>query len=213
MNRLGVEYIDLFLIHWPEVSSKCEDKWKTLADTWRAMESLYEEGLCRAIGVSNYGLKEFEHLLDECSVIPHINQIEFHPYHNPIALRHFCDDHNIQVQGYCPLGNGHLVDEQVIKEIALRHSKTPAQVLIRWSVQNRVPTIPKSTKEKRVKENFDVFDFKLTEPEMILLNGLHDGRKFIDGSQIKNKIDDHLPDGYRLGIVNDHTYNSNRGAS
>ncbi|CAG2180369.1 unnamed protein product, partial [Oppiella nova] len=154
LNRLGVDYIDLFLIHWPEVSSKCTDKWQTLAETWRAMEVLYDEGLCKAIGVSNYGIDEFERLLGDTSVTPHINQIEFHPFHNPIDLREYCSDNKIQIQGYSPLGEGYLVNEPVITEMAKKHSRSPAQVLIRWSIQNSVPTIPKSTKESRVKENF-----------------------------------------------------------
>ena len=198
MDRLGVDYIDSFLMHWPEVSSKCTDKWRTLSETWRALESLYDSGLCKAIGVSNYGIEEFEKLMDDFSIKPHINQIEFHPYNNQRDLRQYCQDHKIVVQGYCPLGNGNLVNEDIVKQMAKRHNKTPAQVLIRWSIQNGVPTIPKSTKEKRVEENFKVFDFELTESDMNLLNGLHDGRKYIDGSQIKEKIDDQKPDGYKL---------------
>ncbi|XP_054162348.1 uncharacterized oxidoreductase ZK1290.5-like [Oppia nitens] len=209
LNRLGVDYIDLFLIHWPEVSSKCSDKWGTLVETWRSIETLYDSGLCRAIGVSNYGIEEFEKLLPESSITPHINQIEFHPFHNPNDLKQYCDDNKIQIQGYSPLGEGYLVNEQIIKEMAYNHKRTAAQVLIRWSIQNSVPTIPKSTKENRVKENFNVFDFQLNDNEMSLLNGLHEGRKYIDSSKIKDKIDEQLPDGYKLDIhLNEMTNSS-----
>jgi diketogulonate reductase-like aldo/keto reductase len=210
LKRLGIDYIDLFLIHWPEVSSNCEDKWQTLNDTWRALEVLYDEGLCKAIGVSNYEIKDLEKLLETSSVTPHVNQIEFHPYQNPKDLRNYCEQNKIQIQGYCPLGKGQLVNEQKIIDIALRHERTPAQVLIRWSIQNGVPTIPKSTKEKRVKENIGVFDFALTEQEMNILNNLHDGRKFIDGSNIKDKIDSELPDGYKLGVIAEYNLNNHR---
>lgn len=104
LQRLGVDYIDLFLMHYPEVSSTCTDKWKTLGDTWRALECLYDDGLIRAIGVSNYSIDDIERQSQYGSMEPLVNQIEFHPYHYSQELVAYCQDNKIQVQGYCPLG-------------------------------------------------------------------------------------------------------------
>lgn len=101
LRRLGVEYLDLFMMHWPECPSSCSDRQTLLDDTWRQLELLYDEGLCRAIGVSNYEVGDLEALLESCSVVPHANQVEFHPYHRPAELLSFCNDHGIQFQvGY-----------------------------------------------------------------------------------------------------------------
>lgn len=103
---MGLDYLDLFLIHYPEVSSNCENKWQTLGDTWRALEQLYDDELIRAIGVSNYTIDDIEKQNEYGSMNPLVNQIEFHPYHYPKELLNYCTENKIQVQGYCPLGNG-----------------------------------------------------------------------------------------------------------
>ncbi|KFM62679.1 putative oxidoreductase, partial [Stegodyphus mimosarum] len=149
LKRLGVDYLDLFMLHWPLCPSSCINRAKTLEDTWRELELLYDEGLCRAIGVSNYDIAELEKLLDTASVTPHVNQVEFHPFQNPIELRKYCQEHKIQMEGYCPLGKGKLLGEKEVIRVAKSCSRTPAQVLIRWSIQNGVVTIPKSTQVER----------------------------------------------------------------
>jgi len=197
MKRLKVDYLDLMLIHWPEVQEHDRYKmWDVLSETWRAFETLYDEGVLRAIGVSNYSLYHFDHTIDRMSVLPHVNQIEFHPYQNDMELRSFCDDHVIQVQGYCPLGLGKIVRDKPIVEIAEKHTKTPAQVLIRFAVQSGVCVLPKSVKKHRVHENINIFDFELDEEDMGILNELHDGRRYIDPKVIPAKLN--MPDGYRL---------------
>lgn len=200
LARLGTDYLDMFMVHWPNVREGCTNKWQTLSETWRALELAYDEGLCRAIGVSNYDSEHLEKLFETCAVKPLVNQIEFHPYQNALALRDFCRDHHIQIQGYCPLGKGHILNDEPIKRIANKYGKTSAQVLIRWSIQNDVATIPKSTRESRVLENIQVFDFEIDASDMNVLNGLNDGRRYVDASKIHDKINSNLPDGYKLSL-------------
>ncbi|KAH7638641.1 hypothetical protein HUG17_2674 [Dermatophagoides farinae] len=199
LRRLGIDYLDLFLIHYPEVSSNCcNDKWQTLGDTWRAFECLYDEGLIRAIGVSNYQIDDIEKQNEYGSMKPLVNQIEFHPYHYPKDVVEYCCDNQIQIQGYCPLGMGNLINEEQVQNIAKSIGKTAAQVLIRWSLQHNVPTIPKSTKSERVKENISVFDFQLNDEQMKILDSFDKEIKYQDISTIREKIDQNLPDGYKL---------------
>ncbi|XP_013780122.1 uncharacterized oxidoreductase ZK1290.5-like [Limulus polyphemus] len=201
MERLGVEYIDLFMMHWPECMSSCSNKWQILEETWRSLELLLDEGLCRSIGVSNYDIPDLEKQLDTCSVVPFVNQVEFHPYQNPKALFEYCKENKIQFHGYSPLAKGQILKEAPVTQIAKHHNRTPAQVLIRWSIQNEVVTIPKSTNKHRVKENAQVFNFELSPEEMDLLNNLHDGRRIVDVSTLQSRIDSDLPDGYKLHFV------------
>ena len=203
INRLGVDYLDLFLIHYPKVSAACaENKWQLLGETWRALELAYDQGdLVRAIGVSNYSVDDLERTAPYTSMMPLLNQIEFHPYQQPTELIDYCAENRIQIQGYCPLGSGNLVNSEPVVQIANACQRTAAQVLIRWSLQHQVPTIPKSTKRERVRENINVFDFELTEQQMDRLDRLaiESGNqiKFIE-LDIEEKIDENKPDGYKL---------------
>ncbi|CAN7938286.1 unnamed protein product, partial [Ixodes hexagonus] len=201
LQRLGVDYLDMFMMHWPECPSSCPDRQKMLDDTWRQLELLYDQGLCRAIGVSNYEASDLEPLLEACSVVPHANQVEFHPYHFPRDLLGFCQEHGIQFQGYSPLGKGKLVLDPEVLRVARSCGRTPAQVLVRWSIQNNVVAIPKSTKKYRVKENSQVFDFELSAQDMESLNGLNRNLRYIQRSGIQQKIDSDLPDGYKLQLA------------
>ncbi|KAM7287842.1 putative oxidoreductase ZK1290.5 [Ixodes scapularis] len=204
LQRLGVDYLDMFMMHWPECPSSCPDRQKVLDTTWRQLELLYDEGLCRAIGVSNYEKADLEPLLESCSVVPHANQVECHPYHFPQDLLAFCDQHGIQFQGYSPLGKGKLIQDPEVLRVARSCGRTPAQVLVRWSIQNNVVAIPKSTKKYRVKENSQVFDFKLSAEDMESLNRLHRDLKYVQRCGIQQKIDSDLPDGYKLQLPNAH---------
>jgi len=197
-RRLGTEYLDLFMLHWPEVPSGTVNKTILLEETWRSLELAYDAGLCRAIGVSNYEIDHLEELFDTCSVKPHVNQIEFHPYNQRSHLLEFCQDSGIQVQGYCPLGKGLIVKDKIIIDIANRKKRTPAQVLLRWSLQKGVAPVPKSTKVERVAENIDVFGFALSFEEMALIDAIQTKRRFCDPKGIQSKIDSNLPDGYKL---------------
>jgi diketogulonate reductase-like aldo/keto reductase len=137
------------------------------------MELQLESGRCRAIGVSNFLIRHLDDLVETASVMPHVNQIEFNPFQFPVELKHYCTDNNIQVEGYCPLAKGgpSLVDPTVSR-IAAKHKCEPAQVLIRWSLQHQVITIPKSTSEAHIKSNLGAFHIQLDPEDMATLDGL-----------------------------------------
>ena len=159
LKRLGVDYLDLYLIHWP-----VEGKYK---EAWKALEYLYKEGRVKAIGVSNFQVHHLEDLLAHAEVKPVINQVELHPYLSQQKVREFCRENDIQVEAWSPLmaGNG-LLENETLKEIANKYNKSSAQVVLRWDLQSQVVTIPKSTNERRLAENIDVFDFNLSDDDM-----------------------------------------------
>lgn len=165
LNRLGLEYLDLYLIHWP-----VEGKYK---DAWRALETLYKEGRVKAIGVSNFQIHHLEDLMKDAEIKPMVNQVEYHPRLTQKELQSFCQEHGIQLEAWSPLMQGQLLDDQVLKEIANKYDKSIAQVILRWDLQNGVVTIPKSTKEHRIVENATVFDFELTEEDMKRIDDLN----------------------------------------
>lgn len=204
LERMRIDYLDLYLIHYPEVGSAFADqKWTLLGETWRTMVDLYDEGHIRAVGVSNFSAEDLDNLAEYCDFRPMLNQLEFHPYYQQSDLVQYCRDKNILVQGYCPLGSGQLINEPVVQEIATEVSRSPGQVLIRYSLQRGVPTIPKSTKRARVAENANVFDFNLTDKQMKRLDELQKGVRYQAVDTIREKIDENLPDGYKLepGLV------------
>lgn len=165
LKKLGLEYLDLYLIHWP-----VEGKYK---DAWRALETLYKEGRVKAIGVSNFQIHHLEELMKDAEIKPMINQVEYHPRLTQKELKAFCQDNGIQLEAWSPLMQGQLLDNEVLQEIANKHNKSVAQVILRWDLQNGVVTIPKSTKEHRIIENANVFDFELTTEEMEIIDGLN----------------------------------------
>lgn len=161
LEKLGVDYVDLYLIHWPT------PKFDLYVETYKALETLYKEGRTKAIGVCNFDIEHLERIMEECDVKPAVNQVEFHPYLQQKELREFCKKHDIQIEAYSPLMNGtYIMDNEVIQEIAEQHGKTPAQIILRWHVQNDVVVIPKTVTPSRMKENLDVFNFDLTEADM-----------------------------------------------
>jgi diketogulonate reductase-like aldo/keto reductase len=165
MNKLGLDYLDLYLIHWP-----VKGKYK---ETWKALEQLYRAGRVRAIGVSNFHVHHLEDLLADAEIKPMVNQIEYHPHLTQKDLHEFCKKEGIQLEAWSPLKQGVLLTEPTIVEIAGKHKKSPAQIILRWDLQNEVVTIPKSTKEQRIIENASIFDFELTVEEMEAINGLN----------------------------------------
>ncbi|TMN21472.1 aldo/keto reductase [Lentibacillus cibarius] len=165
LEKLGLDYLDLYLIHWP-----VKDKYK---ETWKAMEKLYEEGKVRAIGVSNFHIHHLQDLIASSNVKPVINQVEYHPHLTQEQLKAFCEEEDIQLEAWSPLKRGRILDEPVLREIAAKYNKTAAQVILRWDVQQNVVTIPKSTHEHRIKENAAIFDFELTRDEMEQINSLN----------------------------------------
>lgn len=165
IQRLSVDYLDLYLIHWPGV-----DKYK---DTWRALEKLYNEGRVRAIGVSNFHIHHLEELKKDAEIRPMVNQVEFHPLLNQEDMQAYCRIQEIQMEAWSPLAQGKLLDNPVLKNIGKKYGKSPAQVIIRWDLQQGIVTIPKSSNPKRIKQNYDVFDFELTDDEIHAINKLN----------------------------------------
>ncbi|SYX86297.1 aldo/keto reductase [Paenibacillus alvei] len=169
LKKLGLEHLDLYLIHWP-----VEGKYK---DAWRALETLYKEGRVKAIGVSNFQIHHLEDLMKDAEIKPMINQVEYHPRLTQKELQAFCQANDIQFEAWSPLMQGQLLDNEVIQGIANKHNKSIAQVILRWDLQNGVVTIPKSTKEHRIVENANVFDFELTKEEMEIIDGLNQNHR------------------------------------
>ncbi|WP_040224845.1 aldo/keto reductase [Bhargavaea cecembensis] len=165
LENLKMDYLDLYLTHWPVVGK--------FADTYRAIERLYEEKLIRVPGVSNHHRHHLEEVFAVANVKPMVNQIELHPYLSQEELRSFCQENDIAVTAWSPLARGRLLDEPVITRIAEARGKTPAQVIIRWHLQHDIIVIPKSVRPERVKANADVFDFSLTDSEMEEIDGIN----------------------------------------
>ncbi|MGE7093907.1 aldo/keto reductase [Lysinibacillus sp. NPDC048646] len=168
LEKLGLEYLDLYLIHWPGID-------KNHVEAYKALEKIYQDGRVRSIGVSNFHVHHLENLLKETTVIPVINQIEFHPHLTQEEVRAYCKEHGIQVEAWSPLMNGTLLEEALIQELAAKYSKMPAQIVLRYDVQHSVVTIPKTMTPARMTENLKVFDFSLTDEEMAKLDALNDG--------------------------------------
>ncbi|MEY9093765.1 aldo/keto reductase [Paenibacillus sp. RC84] len=169
LRKLGLDYLDLYLIHWP-----VQGKYK---DTWRALEAIYESGKARSIGVSNFHVHHLQDLLQEAKIKPMVDQVEFHPCLTQEELRAYCREQGIQFEAWSPLMQGELLDNEVLKTIAGRHGKSVAQVILRWDLQNGVVTIPKSTKEHRIIENASVFDFELTPDELSRISALNENKR------------------------------------
>ncbi|XP_054888839.1 glyoxal reductase [Poeciliopsis prolifica] len=175
-RAMGVEYFDLYLMHWPaSLKPGCSNR-EIRAETWKALEDLYKNGICRAIGVSNFLIHHLEQLKEDCSVVPHVNQVEYHPFQQPKHLMEYCQKNGIVFEGYSPLAKGQVLNDPVVQQIAKKYGRTAAQICLRWSIQNGVVTIPKSIKKNKIQENCQVFGFQLDEKDMVALGNLHDGR-------------------------------------
>ncbi|GJJ26767.1 aldo/keto reductase [Bacillus velezensis] len=166
LEKLGLDYLDLYLIHWP-----VEGKY---IDAWRALETLYRDGRIKAIGVSNFQIHHLKHLMKETEIKPMINQVEYHPRLTQKELLAFCTEQGIQLEAWTPLMQGQLLDHPVLQEIAEKYGKSAAQVILRWDLQNGVITIPKSTKKHRIEENANVFDFELSADDMKRIDDLNE---------------------------------------
>jgi diketogulonate reductase-like aldo/keto reductase len=164
LSLLGLGYIDLYLIHWPVPGERKE--------TWDALMILKREGKCRSIGVSNYTVRHLQELIDRSSAPPSVNQVEFNPFLYQADLLKFCNGKGIALEAYRPLTGAHRLDHPLLRETAQRYCKTPAQVMIRWSLQHGLIVIPKSIKPERIAENSRVFDFTIGDDDMRRLDGL-----------------------------------------
>ncbi|CAM4242592.1 diketogulonate reductase-like aldo/keto reductase [Paenibacillus endophyticus] len=168
-RKLGLDVVDLLLIHWP-----VKDKY---TETWRALEKLYRDGFVRAIGVSNFQIHHLRDVISTSEFVPMVNQVEYHPLLTQTELHTFAKSSNIQLMAWSPLMQGNL-DQSVFAEIGAKYGKSPAQVVLRWDLQNEVVTIPKSVNPVRQQENADIFDFTLTDEEVALISGLNRNQRF-----------------------------------
>lgn len=164
LEKLAMDYVDLYLIHWP-----VEGKYK---ETWRALEEIYQSGRARAIGVSNFLSHHLKDLMQDSDTVPTVNQVEFHPYLQQPDLQAFCRENRIQLEAWSPLIKGEVVDVPELVELGEKYGKSPAQITLRWMVQHRVVTIPKSVHKNRIQENADIFDFELEAEDMKVIDGL-----------------------------------------
>jgi 2,5-diketo-D-gluconate reductase A len=171
LERLESRYVDLYLIHWPVPA---HDRY---ADTWRAFIELQSEGLVRSIGVSNFQPAHLERLIEETGVTPAVNQVELHPHLQQPGLRRLHSELGIITEAWSPLAQGQVLDEPAIVEIAERHGKTPAQVVVRWHLQIGNVVIPKSVTPERIEQNLDVLDFELSEPDLAAIAELDKGER------------------------------------
>jgi diketogulonate reductase-like aldo/keto reductase len=168
-KKLDLEVIDLYLIHWP-----VQGKYK---DTWRALEKLYKDGAVRAIGVSNFQTHHLKDIISESETVPMVNQVEYHPLLSQQELRAFCNSNKIQLEAWSPLMQGNL-DNPLLSELAAEYGKSPAQIILRWDIQNGVVTIPKSITPSRIQENSEIFDFTLSEDDVARINALNKNQRF-----------------------------------
>ncbi|AUI71994.1 aldo/keto reductase [Companilactobacillus alimentarius] len=163
LKRLQTDYVDLLLIHWP-VNGK-------YLDTWRAVEKIYRDGKARAIGVSNFNIERLKDILKNSSIKPAVNQMEYNPLCQEVDIKNFCDENNIYLEAWSPLGGGTVLGDSRLKKIAAKYNKSVAQVILRWDLQNGVITIPKSVHEERIVQNSDVYDFELSDADMKEIDG------------------------------------------
>jgi 2,5-diketo-D-gluconate reductase A len=167
LDALGIEQIDLFLIHWPLATVR------DFVETWKAFERIYADGRARAIGVSNFQVAHLERLLEETDIVPVVNQIEAHPYLTQEELLAFNTEHRIATEAWSPLSRGAVLEDPVIVKVAKAHGKSPAQAVLRWHVQRGSIIFPKSVTPARVRENFEIFDFELSADEMTQVSALN----------------------------------------
>lgn len=172
LRRLGVEAVDLYLIHWPLPD---QDRY---VSTWKALERIYAEGRARAIGVSNFHVPQLERIMEEGGIIPMVNQVELHPMLAQKELRRFHAAHGIVTEAWSPLGHGRLLDHPTVVDIAQETGRTPAQVLLRWNVRLGNMVIPKSVTPARIRANFEIFDFELSDSQTERLDALNSGTRF-----------------------------------
>ena len=167
LEKLGVDYVDLYLIHWPVAEA--------FEESWMELEKLYHEGRVRAIGVSNFQVRHLETILKNGTVVPVVNQIERHPLLTQEPLIGYCRAHSIEIEAWSPLGGtgGSLLQNETLVRLAAKYGKSPAQLVIRWDLQQDIVVLPKSVHEARIRQNADVYDFEITPEDMAAISALN----------------------------------------
>ncbi len=172
LKKLKTDYLDLYLIHWP-ASPRLYPDWVSInAETWRGMESLYQEGVVRAIGVCNFKVHHLEELEKSAEIMPMVNQVECHPGMSQEKLVDYCREKGIMIEASSPLGNGQILENEILRNIAREMGRSTAQICLRWGIQRGMSVIPKTTNPERLLENYRVFDFELSDGEMSLINDI-----------------------------------------
>ena len=166
LNNLQVDYIDLYLIHWPN---------KLNAETWRAFEHLYETGKVKAIGVCNFKVEHLEELKKTAKIMPMVNQVEIHPFSTKNDIINYCKDNNIKVVAWSPISRGRVLSNDLMIDLSQKYKKSIVQIVLRWHMQKGVIPIPKSSNENRIKENIDIFDFEISSEDMKAIDSLDEG--------------------------------------
>ncbi len=172
LSDLQTDYLDLYLIHWPANAKQFSDWRQKNADTWRAFEKLYQDGKIKAIGLSNFMVHHLEALLETATVKPVINQIEYHPGYLQSEVVAFCNENNILIEAWSPLGTGKMLNDPTLLEIATNYNVSVAQLCIRWCLQNGTLPLPKSVTPERIKQNLDVYHFEISESDMQRIDAL-----------------------------------------
>jgi diketogulonate reductase-like aldo/keto reductase len=172
LERLGAEYVDLYLVHWPVEGCYQE--------AWQELQKIYQGGRAKSIGVSNFMVHHLEDILPDSQVIPAVNQVEFHPFLIQPALLKFCREHKIQLEAWSPLMQGQIITEPIVQKMAEKYHKTPAQIVLRWDLQHQVVAIPKSAQPNRIAENAQIFDFEISQADMNVLDALDEGKRVGD---------------------------------
>lgn len=171
LRKLGLDYLDLYIIHWPGLD-------ENYVEVYKALEELYNNKRVKNIGVSNFHVHHLETLLSKTSVVPAVNQIEFQPKLTQVEVREYCKKHGIQVEAWSPLMNGEILNHEVLVDIAKKYNKSTAQIVLKWDLENDVITIPKSMTPSRIRENLELFDFELTQDEIDKISSLNEGFHF-----------------------------------
>ena len=171
LKVLRMDYLDLYLIHWPANSLQYENPDEINKDTWKALCSLYKQGVVKSIGVSNFKSHHLRPIMD-AEFQPMVNQIEFHPGFMQEETLDYCKDNNILVEGWSPMGRGEIFSDSIIKKLSDKYSRTPAQLCIRWCMQHGVVPLPKSVHRERIESNLDVFDFEISPEDMVLIDSV-----------------------------------------
>lgn len=169
LERLGLDYVDLYLVHWP-----VPEMYK---ETWKALEKIYNDGRAKAIGVSNFKKHHLEDLMADAEIKPMVNQVEYHPRLTQEDLLSYCKEQGIQLEAWRPLLKGEIFEEPTLVELADKYNKSVAQIILRWDLQNGVVTIPKSVTQNRIEENIDIFDFELTNKDMSRISALNQDKR------------------------------------
>lgn len=185
LKKLQLDYVDLLLVHWPIHQHFFE--------TWKAFETLKEQGLTKSIGTSNYGMVHLEYLATKANEMPVLNQLEVHPYLSQEAMTHFDRENHIVTQAWAPLGRGRIFDDPVILKIAKHHGKSAAQIILRWHLQRGDSFIPKSVHPDRIKQNADIYDFEMTDEEMDWVNALNKNTRISQEPEMVYEIGHQYP--------------------